>query len=285
MTERFSTHFENDEAYASQSVLLELITILGRYRDALYLVGGWAPYFLLKQFQKKDDSFRHIGSIDIDLVIDFTKISDEQYAGIVELLEKRGYKARKDKMGRAIPFSFERTVRGINLAIDFLAGEYGGTAKKHRHQKVQDDLLARKARGADLLPQHHLLLQLDGYLPDGSQNHCDLRMGDIVSILSMKGITISERYKEKDAYDIYALIAHYKEGSASCFEEISPFCKHGLVNEGMKSICDKFSSENSVGPVWAAKFMEPDNPTAARVEQTKTYRQVIQFIEKIQGCL
>ena len=50
MTERFSTHFENDEAHLSQSVLLELMTILGRYRDTIYLVGGWAPYFLLKQF-------------------------------------------------------------------------------------------------------------------------------------------------------------------------------------------------------------------------------------------
>lgn len=52
MTERFSTHFENNEANLSQSILLELMTILGRYRKSIYLVGGWAPYFLLKQFQQ-----------------------------------------------------------------------------------------------------------------------------------------------------------------------------------------------------------------------------------------
>ncbi len=282
MTERFITHFENDEAHVSHSVLLELMTILGRYRDTLYLVGGWTPYFLLEQFQKKESSFEHVGSIDIDLVIDFARISEAQYASVVELLEKRGYQARKDRLGRPIPFSFERTVRKITLAIDFLAGEYGGTAKKHRHQQVQSDLLARKARGADLLPEHHLLLQLDGYLPDGGHHRCDLRMGDIVSILTMKGITIAERYKEKDAYDIYALIAHYKEGAISCLEEITPFCKNGLVREGMKSICEKFASEKSVGPVWAATFMEPGNPTAAKIKQIEIFRQVFPFVERMQ---
>lgn len=48
MSERFITHFENSEANLSQSVLLELMTVLGRYREVLYLVGGWAPYFLLQ---------------------------------------------------------------------------------------------------------------------------------------------------------------------------------------------------------------------------------------------
>ena len=283
--ERFLTHFANDEAHLSQSVLLELMTILGRYRNALYLVGGWAPYFLLEQFQKEDDPFEHIGSIDIDLVIDFTKISDTEYASVVELLEKRGYPARKDRHGRVVPFSFERTIRGVIVAIDFLAGEYGGTEKSHRHQRVQNNLLARKARGADLLPQQHLILQLDGYLPDGSHHHCDLRLGNIVSILSMKGITIAERYKEKDAYDIYALIAHYKEGANSCYKEISPFCGNKLVQEGMQSICEKFSSEKAVGPVWAAAFMEPDNLSAAKVKQTKIYQEVIPFVEKMRDFL
>ena len=34
--------------------------------------------------------------------------------------------------------------------MDFLAGEYGGTGAKHRHQQVQPDLRARKARGCEL---------------------------------------------------------------------------------------------------------------------------------------
>ena len=33
-------------ARLSLSVYLELMTILGAYREALVLVGGWAPYFI-----------------------------------------------------------------------------------------------------------------------------------------------------------------------------------------------------------------------------------------------
>ncbi len=32
---------------ASKSVLIELMTALRTYREALVLVGGWVPYFLL----------------------------------------------------------------------------------------------------------------------------------------------------------------------------------------------------------------------------------------------
>ncbi|MDO8526679.1 MAG: hypothetical protein Q7T03_03215 [Deltaproteobacteria bacterium] len=81
----------------------------------------------------------------------------------------------------------------------------------------------------------------------------------------MKGVTISERYKEKDAYDIYSILAHYKQGAASCMEEIAPHVKNGLIREGLVSICDKFLLKDSVGPTWAAKFIAPENPNEANL--------------------
>ena len=99
----------------------------------------------------------------------------------------------------------------------------------------------------------------------------------------MKGITISERYKEKDAYDIYALLAHYKNGPNSCIEEIGLYLENKLIEEGIQSICEKFAFENSVGPTWAAKFIEPTNPKAARVLQADIYRRVYPFIEEIKS--
>jgi hypothetical protein len=59
------------------------MTTLGAYRDALVLIGGWAPYLILEEFGEggafQDDAFQadafevgfiHVGSIDIDLVVD-----------------------------------------------------------------------------------------------------------------------------------------------------------------------------------------------------------------------
>lgn len=285
MNDRFITHFDTNEANRSQSVLLELMTILGKYRQHLYLVGGWAPYFLLKIFQRPEDDFQHIGSIDIDIVVDHEHISRTQYASIVELITERGYSPRKSRIGVEIPFSFERTIDGLSVAIDFLAGEYGGTPEQSRHQRVDDGLLARKARGADILPDFHIDFSLDGYLPDGGQQTCEIKMANVVSVLTMKGITISERYKEKDAYDIYAMLAHYKEGPTSCFEEVIPHLDRTLIKEGIQSICDKFILESSVGPMWAAKFMAPDNVAEAHLRQVDIYRQTLPFVQEMKKQL
>jgi hypothetical protein len=269
MNERFSTHFENNEATRSQSVLLELMTILGFYRKDLYLVGGWAPYFLLKLFQRPEDDFQHAGSIDIDLVIDSTRIPQDVYATIVERISERGYVERKSRTGAGIPFSFERDIDGLKVVVDFLSGEYGGT------------LLARKARGADILPEHHLDFQLNGTLPDGAENSCPLKMANVVSILTMKGITISERYKEKDAYDIYSVLAHYKEGPKSCLEEIKPHLGNKLISEGMKGIFDKFPNADATGPFWASTFIAPGDPARIKVLQAEIYEDVRPFVEGV----
>ena len=40
--------YSKSEVNACLSVLIELMTILGEYRDSIVLVGGWIPYFLLE---------------------------------------------------------------------------------------------------------------------------------------------------------------------------------------------------------------------------------------------
>jgi hypothetical protein len=82
------------------------MTTLGAYRDALVLIGGWAPYLILRKFGEPGDfargdfdprdfatGFAHVGSIDIDFVVDPAAIDADQYATIVELLLTRGYGA------------------------------------------------------------------------------------------------------------------------------------------------------------------------------------------------
>ena len=71
----------------------------------------------------------------------------------------------------------------------------------------------------------------------------------------MKGIVLGARYSEKDAYDIYSLISHYKDGFRSAAETLKPYKKNRLVNEGIKSIKEKFKTKDSIGPQWVADFL------------------------------
>ena len=93
------TDYNQIAVKAAYSVLIEIIRILGEYRDNIVLIGGWVPQFL---FQNKSEW--HTGSIDVDLALDHRRITDEVYKGIHGLLLERKYKQGKQ------PFIFHRTV-------------------------------------------------------------------------------------------------------------------------------------------------------------------------------
>jgi hypothetical protein len=141
--------YRQDETDISLSMLLEVVDALKGYGADVVIVGGWAPYLLLQKFGSKSDE-QHVGSLDGDLALNFKRIPEEKYETIVETLTRIGYVQRTNAAGKSIPASFQKTIKigdvPFAMQIDFLAGEYGGTAKSHRHQKVQE-MLAHKGAG------------------------------------------------------------------------------------------------------------------------------------------
>ena len=267
-------NYNKKEVDTCLSVIVEIMTILGSYRDKIVLIGGWVPYFILDK-QGKD----HIGSIDIDLALDFTKISDASYRSILELIKRRGY------IQGSQPFIFNRNIKTANgssysIEIDLLSGEYGGTNKSHRTQRVQD-INARKARGCDLAFKHNISVLLKSVMPDGSENEVNIKVASIVPFLVMKGMALWQRMKEKDAYDIYFTILHFPGGIDSLVEIFKPVTDNNLVKEGLGKILAKFNSINSIGPAWLIKFLDiEDNDERERVKRD-CFERVVALMEKL----
>ena len=71
------TDYNQIAVNAAYSVLIEILRILGEYRENVVLIGGWVPQIL---FQSENEL--HTGSIDIDLALDHRHINDEGYKGI-----------------------------------------------------------------------------------------------------------------------------------------------------------------------------------------------------------
>lgn len=275
---RTTATFKDNIAELSKAHLLELMLTLKSYREALVLIGGWVPYFLLKKYQRLGVGFQHVGSQDIDIAVDPRKVDEEQYASIVELIGKRGYLPKEGST-----FSFIKEVKLASgktelIQVDFLGPEYGGTGKSKRHQRVQNKMLIRKARGADIVFDHYLEFELSGKLPNGSQSSARIKVADIVGILTMKGIVIGERYSEKDAYDIYSLIAYHKGGSVAVAKEIRPHLTNKLVKEGIAGIENKFRSREAEGPAWVADFEMVEGEAREQLI-TDSYMQVKRFLD------
>ena len=85
---------------AAKSVLIELVQVLGEFRDHMVVVGGWVPVLLLR-----DAKDPHVGTLDIDLALDFRNILEASYQTLLAALTSRGY--RQDAQQ---PFRFFRDV-------------------------------------------------------------------------------------------------------------------------------------------------------------------------------
>ena len=218
----------------------------------LVLVGGWIPYFLTEE-----NRHEHVGSLDIDIALDFKKISGDTYKTILKALKSKGYEEGEQ------PFIFYRTIPiensgNITVEIDLLTGEYGGTGKSHRNQSIQD-VRARKTRGCDLVFKQNRSLKISAKTPDGALNEVSIKIATIIPFLVMKGMCIWDRYKEKDAYDIYFTILHYPGGINELVKIFQSFKSNKLVREGLDKIKAKFKDIDAPGPVWLINFEDIDD--------------------------
>jgi len=287
MVRRLITDLDIKLVEASKCILLEIMTILGAYRESLVLVGGWAPYFIIESFKPSDDNFVHAGSLDIDIAVNPRKVSKVEYKSMLKLIEERGYTPSLDKEGKVIPYAFQKNISipGYKdkqpIEIDFLGPEYGGRGRQRRHQIVQSELFIRKTRGIDIVFEHFFMYRLKGKLPQGAYNEIEIQIADLVATLTMKGIVLGARYREKDAYDIYSLISHYKDGFTSSAETIRPYRKNRLVNEGLENIREKFKTKDSTGPQWVADFLVGGREGSSEERErlvTDSYMQVNEFL-------
>jgi len=267
--------YTTQEVEAARSVLIELVHTLGEYSKYIVVVGGWVPEIL---FGKKGAP--HVGSIDVDLALDHKKLRDEGYRTIRELLLNRGYREGDQ------PFVFERTVdvRGteVVVGVDFLAGEYEGTGKKHRHQKIEEQgIRPRKARGCDIVFEDPKEETIEGELPGGGKDSVKVRVASIVPFLVMKGMAIEDRLKEKDFWDIYYCIKNYPGGVDALAQEFEPHMRHALVKEGLGKIAKKFASEKHVGPKSVADFEELEDAEEREILERDAYERANYFLEKL----
>lgn len=258
---------------AARSVLIELIHLLGEYKDDIVLIGGWIPEVLLPHF-----SGPHVGSMDVDIALNHQKINEEGYKMIQDLLKSRGYEQVEQ------PFIFYRKIQvgdhTIKVEVDLLAGEYEGTSKSHRHQRVQG-IHARKARGCDLVFEMSKEIKIEGKLPNGAHDAVMVRVASIVPFFVMKGMAMETRLKEKDAYDIYYSVLNYPGGMDALVEEFRPHLHHGLVREGLQKIAGKFSSEKDFGPKSIADFEGIDDPEEQERIQRDAYERVNALLSKL----
>ena len=266
--------YSADQVEAARSVLLELAHLLGEYRDDIVVVGGWVPHLILPT-----GTAPHVGSIDVDLAVNHRNLREAGYATIQALLSRRGYEQDPRQ-----PFIYHRTVvvngNAIKVEVDFLAGEYEGSGAKHRTQPVHEGR-ARKARGCDLAFDLYVETNIEGELPEGGREQARIRVSSAVAFLVMKGMALHDRLKEKDAWDIYFTLIHYPGDLDALAQEIRPHLHHGLVQEGLRKIAEKFTSPDHMGPRFVADFEDIQDRDERAIRMRDAYERVSHLLRDL----
>lgn len=228
-----------DQTSASRAVLIEVVNVLGAFRNDLVLIGGWVPELL---FPDRG----HMGSLDVDLAVAPTALGKTAYETILRRMVDAGYSHHVS------PTHFTREVTGAPrpVKVDFVSGEYAQVEKSGSLQV--NELLLSSLRGIDLAFEACEEIEIPGMMPDGTQNVVRARIVRPEVFILIKAFALDERAKEKDAYDIAFVLHHYEPYLAALAEKLRPHVAGGLGREAYGILKSKFASLDSVGPVWAS---------------------------------
>jgi len=267
-----SVDYSAGQKEAAYKVLVELMNLFGKYKDDILIIGGWVPELM----SPKEG---HIGSVDVDVLINHLTLREAGYQTMEKLLLKSGYKKHPQKY-----FSFLKrvTIDNIqyNVDVDILAGQYGGTQEHKNSQHVQGIKALKATSGHfafDFKPQH---IKVEAKRPDGAIDVAQVNVIAVVPYLVMKTAALG-RGKAKDAYDIYFLIKHYHGGAEQLAREFSTCSGKPIVLNMKEKLSEKFASEKHSGPVDVSNFMDLVDEEEIEMIRRDAYEQIQALLSMI----
>lgn len=270
--------YDRNLTEASKSALVEVCSALNTYRNEFVLAGGWAPYFLTKEY------FDHCGSKDIDLVLKPSVMV--KYESIRKTVERLGYQETSN------PFRFEKNVvspldkKEYRIGIDFLT-EPRAAKKVLPLIKVQENLTACLIKGSSIVFKFRFEIEMEGTLPKGGKIGVTINIADIVGALTMKGLALP-RLIDKDSYDIYAISGFYGGNPTKASETYLNRLKEeklttrerNVIQLSMSRINQAFRSIDSYGVFAVSRFFGADISSDVYV-RTSTFLKNIGSLKRV----
>lgn len=264
--------YSEGQKEAAYMVLGEIANLLGEYSEHIRIIGGWVPNLLYPEGD-------HIGSIDVDVLLDQLQIRKaEGYETIKRLLKKNGYKQHREKY-----FTFVKaiSIQGViyEVDVDFLSGKYGGDGSNvSKHTNGIKALPATGGNFAFEFPPKNVYIKYSR--SDGALDGGHINVISIIPYLVMKAAALG-RGKPKDAYDIYWMVDHYDKGVRALAEEFAPYREKELVQMMCQKLQEKFASESHAGPADIVSFLGiTDEEEQAYIKQD-AYQKIHYLVNRI----
>ena len=259
---------------ATRQILLEVFKLLENFHESLILVGGWVPIMIIPEAENK-----HVGTFDVDLVINDQSLDETGSATIEDILLANGYK-RGAELGR---YYKKIAIDGsqIVVPVDFLVSE-----QRYIPRNVFLDITgihAISSPGCELSFEANETVALHGSLPDGSHYSTEIKSAGVAALIVMKAHAMRIREKTKDAYDIWFCLANYPGNIESVAKAFKPHVRKASVITALDLLSENFKSVDARGPMDVTKEDGSLDPEYRMFLRQDSFQRVQALINSIKG--
>lgn len=258
--------YDDETTARCERALLTLLGDLGPWRDRIFLAGGLAPRYLIKEMHEAP---AHVGTTDVDLVIGLAlgDESPETYFTLQNNLEKAHFTQEEPS------FRWSRSVDGITVHVEFLCetGQvaFGRVFKPKAGTGAR--LAAFNVRGAHLVREDFIEREIAGErLDSGGHSRVVVRIAGLLPYVVLKIFAFQDRHQNKDAYDLVFTLLHYADDTreAGAVAAMSAVAGADDVRAALALLGERFRDAAQDGPHAYANFLAPDHPEEnARLRQ------------------
>jgi hypothetical protein len=253
-------HSAYDEATTArcERALLSLLGDVGPWRERIYLAGGLAPRYLVRQLP--EGAQPHVGTADVDLIIGLAVAgeSPETYRTLQNNLEKAGFRQREPS------FRWARDVDGVTVLVEFLCETdevEPGRIYRPKGEFTGSKLGAFNVRGAQLARLDYIECEIEGErLDGGGRSRVTLRIASVLPYTVLKIFAFQDRHENKDAYDLVFTLLNAGGGprAAGRAAAASAVAGHDQVIEALGLLHNRFRDAAHDGPTAYASFLATD---------------------------
>lgn len=257
---------------AARRVLVDLGQVLAAFEDCLVVVGGWVPDLLLEHADEP-----HIGSIDVDLVLDAAKLGEGRYADMLKLLLDTGrYKPGAKPFQLVVQVDLKDGDRPVEVEVEFLAPKE--VKLKKNRPKLLQGFRVLQADACGTAFHSPVEKEVSGKTVRGANNRVRLRVASVPDFLVMKAHALAGRDKPKDAYDLCYCLEYFPDGTRALAAAWRSRRKDKDVARAVALLREKFASVDAFGPGQIVEFYASHEPEAQAMQARRAFEIVQQFL-------
>ena len=267
----------SEDIAACTSVLLDLSVIFREFWDACVLIGGWVPYFVLSRSGAGETTVEHVGSLDLDLLVNVDKVGTDGYSAAAQVMRSQDYEPGDNVFERIKVVGPPVTRRERRVRVHLLAPEQSRRGESQR-RRMQGGLQLQVISDSDIALSHWFSHELVGRLPSGERHRSMVRVADEVACFVMKGTIFPRRDhygdKDKDGYDLFMLLRSYDGGPIAFAERVRELLHLGSVRRALLNVRANFEKPEGLGSVWTVKYLAGARGAQSEQEIRETQNEV-----------